>query len=100
MKHTRIVFCHCKRQIGEPIVQNGLALTPSDVLRAAEAGTPVSSLMQASNFSDGHTGSNWDIPLEDRRGIDIGHIYQEQMESRSKMRKAHKLGEVVESNSN
>lgn len=100
MKRSKIVHCSCKRKVGEQVVQNGLAMTPSDVLRAAESGTPVSSLMTASNFSDGHFGSDWDIPLEDRRGIDMGHLYQEQMESRSKMRKAHKLGKIVEPQSN
>lgn len=100
MKKCRRVFCSAQRQVGEQIVQNGLALTPADVLRSAESGVPVASLMQASNFSDGHLGSDWNLDLSDRRGIDIGHLYQEQMEARSKMRKAHQQGKVVESNPN
>lgn len=100
MKKCRRVYCSAKRKLGEQIVQNGLALTPADVLRSAEAGVPVASLMQASNFSDGHLGSDWNIDLADRRGIDIGHLYQEQMESRYKMRKAHNEGKVVETNPN
>lgn len=98
MKQCRLNFCHAVRKFGEQIVQNGLAITPADVLRSAEAGVPVASMMNSSNFSDGHTGSDFDIPLNDRRGIDIGHLWQEQMNAREKFRKAHSQGEVVESN--
>lgn len=100
MKKCRINFCSALRHEGEQIVQNGLAMTPSDVLRSAEAGIPVSAQMNASFFDDGHFGSDWNLDLNDRRGVDIGHLWQEQMSSRQKMRNAHAQGEAVESNPN
>lgn len=95
MKKVRVNFCSALRQCGEQIVQAGLAITPADVLRSAEAGIPVQSQMQSSNFDDGHLGSDWNLDLADKRGIDIGHMWQEQMSARKKMRAAHETGENV-----
>lgn len=100
MKKCRINFCSALRREGEQIVQNGLALTPADVLRSAEAGVPVNSMMLSSSFSDGHTGSDFTINPEDRRGVDIGHLWQEQMDSRRKFRDAHAQGTAVDLNPN
>lgn len=96
MKHIRRKFAHCKRQRGESIVQNGLAVTPSDVLRMAERGIPASAQMNT-QMIDGHTGSDWNVPLEERRGVDIAQMWQESQNVRTKFRKAHENGQVVNS---
>lgn len=96
MKHIRRKFASCKRHLGETIVQNGLAVTPSDVLRMAEQGIPASAQMN-SQMIDGHSGSDWNVPLEERRGVDIAQMWQESRDIRAKFRKAHEAGQVVNS---
>lgn len=95
MKKIRHPFCTAKRKTGEQIVQSGLALTPADVLRAAEQGIPVSS-SSSSNFIDGQPNPSWDIPLDEQRGIDIGHLWQEQMNAKKKFRAAHEAAQTVD----
>lgn len=97
MKTCRRKFASCKRRIGETVVQNGLSVTPSDVLKMAESGIPASAQMN-SLMIDGHTGSDWNIPLEERRGIDIAQMWQASNDIRAKFRKAHEMGEVVTEN--
>lgn len=97
MKHGLRKVAYCRRKKGETVVQNGLAVTPSDVLRMAESGIPASAQMNA-QMIDGHTGSDWNIPIEERRGVDIATLWQESHNIREKFRKAHAAGEVVNSN--
>lgn len=97
MKKIRRKFAVCKRKIGEVVVQNGLAVTPSQVLKMAEQGIPASAQMN-SRMIDGHTGSDWNVPLEERRGVDIAQMWQESQNIRSKFKQAHDAGEVVNSN--
>lgn len=94
MKKIRRKFANCKRRVGEDVVQNGLAVTPSDVLRMAEKGIPASAQMNAS-FIDGTPNPGWDVPLEERRGIDIGQMWQFSKDAKQKFRDAHARGEVV-----
>lgn len=96
MKYIRRKFASCKRRKGETVVQNGLAVTPSQVLKMAEAGIPASAQMN-SQMIDGHTGSDWNVPLEERRGVDIAQMWQESRDIRAKFRKAHEAGQVVNS---
>lgn len=96
MKKIRRKFAHCKRQRGEAIVQNGLAVTPSQVLKMAESGIPASAQMNSAMI-DGHEGSDWVVPLDERRGIDIAQMWQESMNARNKFRKAYANSEVVNS---
>ena len=97
MKKIRHSFAKCHRKQGEPVVQNGLAVTPSQVLQMAERGIAPTAQMNA-QMIDGHTGSDWSVPLEEMRGIDIAQMWQESQEVRSKFRAAHAKGEVVNSN--
>lgn len=97
MKKIRRNFTSCKRLRGEAVVQNGLAVTPSQVLKMAESGIPASAQMN-SRMIDGHTGSDWNIPLEERRGVDIAQMWQESQNVRAKFRKAHEAGQIVNSN--
>lgn len=98
MKKIRRKFACCKRRIGEAIVQNDLAMTPSDVLKMAESGIPASAQM-VSQMVDGHLGSDWSLNLEDRRGIDIAQMWQESMDSRKRIKSASDAAKpVVSSN--
>lgn len=94
MKHINRVYANCKRRRGETPVQNGLAVSPADVLKMAEAGIPASAQMN-SRMIDGHSGSDWNVPLEERRGVDIAAMWQESRNIRKKFAQAHDLGVEV-----
>lgn len=98
MKKIRRKFAHCKRRPGETVVQNGLAVTPSDVLRMAEQGIPASAQMNSS-FIDGSANPGWDVPLEERRGVDIAQMWQFSKDAKLKFKAAHDAAEVVNPNS-
>lgn len=82
-------FASCKRHSGEMIVQNGLAVTPSQVMSLAKQGLPSNGL-NASMFTEGHTGSDFSLALDERRGVDVATIWQETQNLKSKFRNAHK----------
>ena len=95
MRKKNIRLATCKRKLGERQVRGGLAITPAQVLKMAEQGLPVTAQMNA-NMVDGHVKSDFNIPLEERRGIDMAQIWQEEHTSRKKLKSAHAAGEVVE----
>lgn len=95
MKRTRHPLATCKRRTGEKPVQNGLALTPSDILRMAEQGIPASSANNP-NLIDGSTENNWEVPLEERRGIDMADLWNERQNIKRKFMDAHKKAQPVE----
>lgn len=72
--------------------RQGLAYTPSEMLSLAERGIPVNQAnVGENNFYDGEINPSWSVPIERDRGVDIADVWQMQMESRSKMRNAHRL---------
>lgn len=98
MKQIKHPYAHCVRRSGESIVQPDLAVTPAQALAMAEKGLPVSAQMN-SQMIDGHTHSDWNVPLEEQRGIDIAQMWQESRNIRRKFENAHQRGEVVTENS-
>ena len=90
----KVILARCKRRPTETDVRSGLSVTPAQVLKMAEQGIPISAQMNTA-LSDGHTGSDFNIPLEERRGIDMADIWQQEMTSRKKLKNAHGKGEVV-----
>lgn len=96
MKTIRHKFACCKRRKGETFVYDGLSVTPSQVLKMAESGIPASAQMNSSMI-EGHSGTDWNLPIEERRGVDIAQLWQESRNARDKFRKAHEVGEVVNS---
>lgn len=86
---TKRIFAHCKRAKGEMVVQNGLAVTPSQAMALAKQGLPSNGL-NASLFTEGHTGSDFELALDERRGVDVATIWQETQNLKSKFRNAHK----------
>lgn len=85
MKSKPIRFAHCKRHLGETPVKNGLAVTPAQALKMAEAGLPISSQMQF-QMVDGHTGSDWSLGVEERRGVDMATVWQESKSARKRLK--------------
>lgn len=99
MKKVRMHYCTAKRRDGEIIVQNGLAITPAEVLRNAEIGIPVSSMMVSGQFFDGTDKLDFQPDLSERRGIDIADLWQARRESIRKFNEAYNSfkGSPVES---
>ena len=80
----------------------GLAYTPSDMIRLAERGIPVSS-QASSDFYDGSLNPSWSVPMERTRGVDVSDMWEAQQESRAKIRNAQrndvkKYGKTPEKN--
>lgn len=68
-------------------VQEGLALTPSEMLTMSQSGVPISSqMLSADAFNPGHEGSEPSVPYELRRGVDISDVAYYQQQTRAKVK--------------
>lgn len=85
MKTRKVILAKCLRKAYETDVRAGLAITPAQVLKMAEQGIPVTAQMNSA-LVDGHLGSDFNIALEERRGIDMATIWQNEMSSRKKIK--------------
>lgn len=81
-------LCSCHYCENDEKVQSGLSVTPSEMMKLAERGIPVSS-QSLSSFYDGESNPSWDLPLEQRRGIDMAALWQEGKDIRQKLKNAH-----------
>lgn len=86
-KSTIRKFARSFRQAGEMIVQNGLAVTPSQMLEMAQAGIPISSVNADFMYRDGDRKPPESPTMDMLRGVDIGDLWENMMETRRKMRK-------------
>ncbi|MCM1356619.1 MAG: hypothetical protein NC212_09485 [Staphylococcus sp.] len=71
-------------------VTPGLSVSPSQMARMAEKGIPITAQM-SETFFDGTTNPSFDIPIEDRRGIDVNAVWEAQKTARKRIVAAHKL---------
>lgn len=78
----------CKRASHEIRVKNGLAVTPSEMMKLAERGIPVSA-QSFGVFNDGESNPSWDIPLDRQRGVDAATLWQNEKDIKQKLRQAH-----------
>lgn len=85
----RTARCHLLP--GEIKTQPGLAVTPSEMLEMAEAGIPINSINAESFYDDGRRSLDVEPPIDRRRGVDIGDLWENDMEIRKKMRKLYKM---------
>lgn len=77
------------RRDDEQVVQNGLAITPSEVESMVKRGIPVSTqsnaLLKAQDYGD----KDWDVPLGFRRGEDpLADGYQKAKDVHERLHKA------------
>ena len=82
----------CVRRKDELATQPNLAYTTGEMYNMWKNGVPIDNQNNVSMFDDGTTGKNLSLPLERRRGVDPADLWQAQMASRSKIRKAWKNG--------
>ena len=85
-------FATCVRRKDEIATQPNLAYTTGEMYNMWKNGVPIDNQNNVSMFDDGTTGKNLSLPLERRRGVDPADLWQAQMASRSKVRKAWKNG--------
>lgn len=63
-------------------VQDGLAITPSRMAELVEQGIPVSSSVLSAGADDGVSNPSWDIPIDQKRGVDVATVWESQQTSR------------------
>lgn len=68
----------------------GLSVSPSQMAKMAERGIPISA-QSSDAFFDGVSNPSFDIPIEDRRGIDVNAVWNAQQDARKRIINAHKL---------
>lgn len=88
-----VCFCTYGR-MNKP-VQSGLALTPAQVMQAAENGVPIKTSIQNDEyFYEGSTENSFDIPVHYRRGVDINDCWECSRTSHKSLKRISKQNNV------
>ncbi|UPW41281.1 hypothetical protein [Sigmofec virus UA08Rod_4411] len=74
--------CSLSSSVDIPVIPN-LSVTPSQMAEMVSHGIPVSSQILGAPMFDGVSNPSWDLPIDQRRGVDIASVWQAQRESRS-----------------
>ena len=82
--------CVCVRSSADIPVQNGLCLTPTEMMSMASRGVPIS-VSNEHNFYDGEENPSWVIDPIKERGVDAADLWQLQMSARKKIRNAKRI---------
>ncbi|MBR1798297.1 MAG: hypothetical protein IJ761_00145 [Bacteroidales bacterium] len=77
----------CLYSADDVIVQNNLAVTPSDMANMVAQGIPVSPTNLGMTYDEGYSNVDFDIPLDRKRGVDMAMLYEAQQAIKSKLRK-------------
>lgn len=95
--HRRSNFATAFQHDGEAVVQNGLALTPSDMDRMRMLGQPITT-QQLQSVVYQNDCPDWNEPSpEFKRGVDMNDLYEARRSSVSKGRVARQhMAEIVE----
>lgn len=72
----------------EDPTREGLAYTPSDMMRLAERGMPVNNLNNQKVYFDGSPDATFHVGDERLRGVDVADLWERQQVLREKARKA------------
>ena len=80
--------CECKKHLNDDPVQNGLAITPSEIARLANQGVAVSVPAADQFFHDNSQG--WDIPIEFKRNTDRNEVWETSHLARKRIIQARK----------
>lgn len=81
--------CTAKRVEDDKPVQNGLALTPAQMADMAERGIPISTSNAQLAYDESDRVASFDLPVEDRRGVDIADVWVSQMDARKRVKDAY-----------
>lgn len=84
-------FANPKRMDGEPIVQNDLAVTPSQMVQMMSDGIPITTQnLHPELFFDGDTNPSFEIPIDQQRGIDVADCWEASQDIRARAKKGLK----------
>lgn len=77
--------CICKQTDADPVVRNGLAITPARMLELTYEGMPISEQTAnfTSDFIDGYKKLDFEPPHIYTRHADIISCYEQQLDSRN-----------------
>lgn len=70
----------------EDKVQNGLAITPSQMQDMAQRGIPVSTSNLGLGYEDGYSELDFTPPSEHLRGIDMADLWEQRQSIKKKLR--------------
>lgn len=84
-----MVFSSPKRRECETVVQNGLSITPSDMARLTSQGVPISANNLGVTYQEGVKSSDFTVPAEYVRGVDMADLWNQKMDSRVNARKVY-----------
>lgn len=79
-----MVLSRCKRKSYETAVQNGLGVTPADMARLTQQGVPISSNNLGVTYQEGVKNSDFTVPAEYCRAVDIADLWNMKMSSRQR----------------
>lgn len=84
-------FASIHREKGDLPVQTGLAVTPAQMLEMAQQGIPISSVNAEYMYDDGQRTVDFVPPLERQRRVEIGDLWENEMDIRKKTRKLYQM---------
>lgn len=73
--------CHIPSKV-PIVVQPDLAITPSRMASLVDEGIPVSSSLFSGFFNDGVDNPSWDLPIDQRRGVDVAEVWNAERSAR------------------
>lgn len=95
---TRQRTCHTVRKDTDVVVVPDLAITPAKMRQLNAQGIAVASGNQSLAFETGHDSKSFDVPLENRRFVDVADLFQAQVTARKKLKRLkfnNSIGENV-----
>lgn len=76
-----------RRMKDDPIVKNGLAITPADMNNMLRQGQPISAQLHAAFADDSPQSMNdWEIGIEDTRFVDAAEVYEHTMGAKKRVK--------------
>lgn len=69
-------------------VQSGLAVTPSQMMEMTNAGVSISSA--GLNYFEGTENPSFDLPLDQRRGIDAADVWNAEKDAKKRLYQGNK----------
>lgn len=92
-KNRKDNFALAMRHDGEQSVENGLAMTPAQMYDMAKRGLPITTQNLGITYDEGVSSLDFTPPLEHRRGIDFGDLYEARHDAKAKLRKLRDNGQ-------
>lgn len=82
-------FSRCKRKSYETPVQNGLGLTPKQMAELTNKGIPISANNLGLSYQDGVQDSDFTVPMEHTRGVDLADLWNSAMDGKAKAKEVY-----------